>query len=117
MPLDEEPAAQGIQFVLLKFLEIIGYLVIGAALSAVVCGVALWLAGRMPIPTADEVAWQVIVGSPLGYGLVSVAMAVPVWLVGSLIRALRWLRAWWIALFLANALSVTALVVSVLRAA
>lgn len=100
---------------LVKILEVIGYFCIGLALSAVASGVVLWATDALPEVGIYEVFWQAQVGAALGYGLVSTVMAVPVWLLASLLRRLRWLKAWGLALILANGLTIAAAITAFVR--
>lgn len=87
----------------------------GWAISSALAALMLLAIDTMPTPGPDDVAWQIYVGSALGYGGVATALAVPVWLLLCLAPSLRWARAWWWALVPANALVFGAAIVAVLR--
>lgn len=117
---EERGTHSGIWYVL-KILEVSGYLAIGLAISTLACGLALWATGNIPESSDPEAVWHgqmtTVLGYALGYGFVTTIIALPVWLVGCSVRGLRWLRAWKLALLLANGLMITAIIVAFLRAA
>ncbi|GAB5448233.1 hypothetical protein [Gymnodinialimonas sp.] len=101
-------------FMLLKGLELSGYLVIGFLLSTGASLLSLWAAGTLPAAETGGAGLQEPVGYAMGYGLVSTLIALPVWLVACLVPALRWRNAWWIALVLANGFMLVALTTDIM---
>ncbi|MBY4893199.1 solute carrier organic anion transporter [Rhodobacteraceae bacterium N5(2021)] len=92
----------------LKLMEIAGQFCIGLILSSAMSGAVLWATRGLPDVGDYDIYWQGQVGTAMGYGLVSTCLAVPIWLIGSVWRRLRWMRAWWLGLVLANGLTLTA---------
>ena len=96
-------------------LSIVGYFTIGLGLSTAASGLVLWATNGLPGEGEYAVFWQGQIGTALGYGLASTVIAVPLWALACLLRVLRWVKAWWLALVFANALTLTAAIVAFLR--
>lgn len=92
----------------LKVLELAGYVCIAFIFSTFIAGVLLWAMGSLPLGdwTSDDLT--LTFGTAMGYAAISLAMAGLAYPLACLIPKLRWLRAWMIAVVLANLVTIVA---------
>lgn len=84
------------------------YLCLGLIVSIAVSAVVQGINGTLPEWDGTLVGLKEPIGYAAGSAVISTALAIPIWLVGCIVPALRWQRAWWLAIALANGVIATA---------